>query len=234
MNTELRPAELSWDEVDPRRHAFDPDAALAVISALEPAGRVPTRPAGHAGDSDVIRWSYNEGAAWTTAMTRAMVARYGRWVVGWRWAHDEGEIAGGPVGAWCCPRDSMTVPEETLARVAAALCDWRGWLVDLAEWFDRFPLTDLPAADREDAWERATVHLVTQVVDRTGSGDAWYTHCEQVLTWFLTRWEVPPDRARARIERAIGGRFQSWIQPDRELVRDVAERLAGALETDQA
>jgi hypothetical protein len=62
-----------------------------------------------------------------------MVERWGRWVVGWRWALDEGDFGGGPIHAWCCPRDSITSAEETLARVGAALIEWRGWLEELAE-----------------------------------------------------------------------------------------------------
>ncbi|MFD0538950.1 Fic family protein [Actinomadura luteofluorescens] len=50
-------------------------------------------------------------------MSHALAERYGRWAVGWRWAHDEGDFDGGPVGSWCCPRDSVTTPEETLTRV---------------------------------------------------------------------------------------------------------------------
>ncbi|MFJ9753262.1 cell filamentation protein Fic, partial [Streptomyces chartreusis] len=107
-------------------------------------------------------------------MTEALVDHYGRWVLGWRWARDEGDIGGGPIGSWCCPRDSITSPEETLARVMAALCEWRAWLEALAEHFDRFRLDDVPVEDRRGVWESAAVDLVTFVVDRTSSGDAWY------------------------------------------------------------
>ncbi|WUD77170.1 Fic family protein [Streptomyces sp. NBC_00510] len=89
-------------------------------------------------------------------MSHALVERYGRWAVGWRWAHDEGDFDGGPVGNWCCPRDSITTPEETLARVVAALCEWRGWLESLAGWFEAYPLkapdgvTDGPVVPARD------------------------------------------------------------------------------------
>jgi hypothetical protein len=228
---DLAPFDLSWTEVDPRRHPFDSPSAGTVVAGLGPAQDVPVRPAGAPADRELISWSYGAGRAWTESMTRALVEHYGRWALGWRWAHDEGDIGGGPVGAWCCPRDSITTPTETLDRVTRALCEWRAWLEELTEHFDRFPLGSLTAEDRRLCWERAAVHLVTVVVDRTGSGDAWYGHCEQVLTWFLTRWGVPDDAARTLVTEAIGGRFASWVEPERELVADVAEHLARSLDT---
>ncbi|WP_328450433.1 hypothetical protein [Amycolatopsis sp. NBC_00438] len=220
------PSDLSWGDVDPRHHPFDAASALGVISALAPAARVPARPVGAAADPDVIAWSGTEGAAWADELTRAMTGRFGRWAAGWRWAHDEGDIGGGPVAAWCCPRDSITTPAATLERVAAALCEWRGWLEELAGRFDRYPPDAVPAEERRRVPERATTDLVTAVVERTGAGDAWYLHCKQVLTWFLTRWGVTAETAEAEVERAVSGDFESWTAPDTGLVDEVAGRLA--------
>ncbi|ONI92275.1 hypothetical protein ALI22I_04855 [Saccharothrix sp. ALI-22-I] len=222
--------DLTWDEVDPRRHPFDSSSALAVISRLEPDGDRPTRPAGSVVSAPDLRWEGAEGGRWLGAMAEAITARFGRWAVGWQWTR----VDGGPVvRGWCCSTHSLTTPAETLPRIADALCDWRAWLEDLAERFDRFPLGDLPDEEREGAWERATVHLVTHVVARVEAHDAWYDHCEQVLTWFLTRWGVPADRARTLVEEAIGGRFGSWVEPDGKLVQDVAEHLAVTIEIDR-
>jgi len=65
----------------------------------------------------------------------------------------------------------MSTPEATLAVVAAALVEWRGWLEDLAQRFAQFlPLPVHAGEDAVlDAWERAVAHLVTVVVDRTGT-----------------------------------------------------------------
>ncbi len=226
---ELAPQVLSWDEVDPRLHPFDAGSAPEVVAGLGPATDIPVRPSGADGYSEIMAWAHEAGTAWTEAMTRALVDRYGRWVLGWRWALDEGDIGGGPVGSWCCPSHSIGTPEETLGRVTAALIEWREWLEDLAERFDRFPLDAPPAEDRHLTWQRATVRLVTHVVDRTTAGDAWYSHCEQVLTWFLNRWGVPPEKARGLVEEAIGGQFGSWVEPALTVVEEVAERLAGSL-----
>lgn len=231
FNPVFQPRTLTWDEVDPDRHPFDSAEALADIRALAPASRTPIRPEGTR--RELHDWAWNVGLPWADDMTLAMIERWGRWTVGWRWAHDENDFDGGPVGAWSRPSVSISAdPEETLARVAEALCEWRAWLEDMADRFDHYPLSTMPAEDRQDAWERATARLVTHVVDRTGAGSAWYGHCEQVLVWFLTRWGVAEDTAQAQVERAIDGRFESWSGPKLVVLNDIAERLATALEAD--
>ncbi|MFF3849104.1 Fic family protein [Streptomyces sp. NPDC002328] len=229
MIVETTPAFLSWDEVDPARHPFDSASASRVVHSLGPARCVPSRPDIPLSDPAMHDWSWNEAGLWADAMSCALERRYGRWAVGWRWAHDEGDFDGGPVGSWCCPRDSVTTPEETLARVVAALCEWREWLESLSRWFEAYPLDLADLEDQRILWERAARSLILHVTDRTGCGSGWYGHCHQVLTWFLSRWSVPPDTAQTLVERAIGGRFRSWSGPDIVLVDDVAERLALSL-----
>ncbi|MEV7405893.1 Fic family protein [Streptomyces sp. NPDC091267] len=177
-------------------------------------------------------WSHGEASMWADAMSHALAERYGPWTVGWRWAHDEGDFDGGPVGNWCCPRDSITTPEETLARVVAALCEWRGWLESLAGWFEAYPLELADIEDQRILWERAARNLILQVTDRTGCGSGWYGHCRQVLTWFLSRWGIAPDTAQDLVDQAIGGRFLSWTGPDIVLVDDIAEQLALSVRPD--
>ncbi|MFH9959185.1 Fic family protein [Streptomyces roseolus] len=227
--SDMAPGSLSWAEVDPDRHPFDHEAAGRTVRSLGPARRVPARPDGRAGDTKVIRWSHEEGGLWADAMSHALTERYGRWAVGWRWAHDEGDFGGGPVGHWCCPHHSLTTPEETLDRVVAALGEWRAWLESLADRFEAYPLDPSRIEEQRILWECAARHLIVQVGDRTGCGSGWYGHCRQVLTWFLERWGVPSDRAAEWVDEAIGGRFRSWTGPDVPLVHDVAERIAAAL-----
>ncbi len=179
-------------------------------------------------------WSRDQGDVWADAMSYALAQRYGRWVIGWRWAHDEGDFDGGPVGSWCCARDSISTPEETLARVVAALREWRGWLESLAGWFEAYPLDPADIEDQRILWERAARNLILQVVDRTGCGSGWHGHCRQVLTWFLCRWGVPAGPASELVDEAIGGRFRSWTGPDTVLVDDIAEHLAYSLRPDDA
>ncbi|MEU7469954.1 Fic family protein [Streptomyces sp. NPDC044984] len=232
MIVELAPRFLTWDEVSPVQHFFDSASAPQVVRSLGPARRVPSRPDIPSGDPAMSAWSRGEGRPWADAMSQALAEHYGRWTVGWRWAHDEGDFDGGPVGSWCCPRDSITTPEETLTRVVAALCEWREWLESLAGWFDAYPLDLTEVEDQRILWERAARNLILQVTDRTGCGSGWHGHCRQVLTWFLSRWGVAPDLAQELVDEAIGGRFASWTGPDPLLVEDVAERLALSLRPD--
>ena len=230
MIPQLFPGILSWDEVDPSNRPFDSASAAQVVRSLGPAQCVPRRPDIPIADPAMSTWSWEVAGLWADAMSYALVRHYGRWTLGWRWSHDEGDFDGGPVGNWCCPRDSVTTPEDTLDRVTAALCEWRGWLEDLARWFEAHPLLDLAAVDDQRIlWERAARNLIIQVSDRTGAGSGWHGHCRQVLTWFLTRWAVAPETARELVDRAIDGRFLSWTSPDTVLVDDVAESLARSL-----
>ncbi|GAA2789909.1 hypothetical protein GCM10010441_13850 [Kitasatospora paracochleata] len=230
MIHELSPVRLNWDDVDPARHPFDADAAVRVVRSLGPAARVPScpdRPASRA-------WTRDEGKPWADAMSHALIGHYGVWAAGWRWAHDEGDFDGGPVGSWCCPPHSITTADETLALVVAALCEWRAWLESLAGWFEAHPLDLASVGEQRILWERTARNLILQVSDRTGGGSGWYGHCRQVLTWFLTRWGVEPGAAVGMVEQAIGGRFRSWTGPDAVLVEDVAERLSLSLRPDLA
>ncbi|MFI6937336.1 Fic family protein [Streptomyces sp. NPDC050287] len=218
--------------MNPAQHFFDSASAPQVVRSLGPARRVPSRADVPFGDPAMSDWSWNEGQPWADAMSHALAEHYGRWTVGWRWSHDEGDFDGGPVGNWCCPRDSITTPQETLARVVAALREWREWLESLAGWFDAYPLDLAGIEDQRILWERAARNLILQVTDRTGCGSGWHGHCRQVLTWFLSRWGVAPGLAQELVDEAIGGRFASWTGPDIVLVEDVAERLALSLRPD--
>ncbi|MEU6533358.1 Fic family protein [Streptomyces sp. NPDC046928] len=226
---ELSPRDLSWAEVDPARHPFDSGAAACLVRSLGPAGRVPRRPDVPAGDQALHDWGWEEARPWADAMTQALAEYYGRWVVGWRWAHGEGDFDGGPVGSWCSPLHSVTTPDETLDRVTAALREWREWLERLAAWFEAYPLDLAGIDDHRILWDRTARTLILHVTDRTGCGSGWYGHCHQVLSWFLSRWGVPADDAAHLVEQAIGGRFKSWTGPDPALVEDIAERIADAV-----
>lgn len=234
MQKELNPGCLDWDEVDPTRHPFDHGSAAEVVRSLGPARRMPTRPDLPYNNSALHRWSWDVATPWADAMSYALAERYGDWAVGWRWAHDEGDFDGGPVGSWCCVTHSYTTPEETLDRVVSGLCEWRDWLEQLAGRFEAYRLDLADVADQRILWECAARNLIFQAYDRTGSGSGWYGHCRQVLTWFLSHWRVDLDVAQELVDEAIDGRFKSWTGPDRVLVDDIAERLAVSLRPDDA
>ncbi|MFD9690906.1 Fic family protein [Kitasatospora sp. NPDC059088] len=228
MSNALYPAGLTWDEVDPAAHPFDPASAAQVVRSLGPARRVPSRP-DPAVDPIGVNWAREAARPWTDAMTHVLIEHYGRWAAGWRWSVGEADVDGGPVGNWCCGSHSITTAEQTLDRVVASLCEWRDWLEHLARWFEAYPLDPETLVADRILWERAARNLILQVADRTGAESGWYGHCQQVLGWFLTYWGVAPEAAERLVRQAVGGRFKSWTAPDTVLAEEVAERLVGPL-----
>lgn len=225
----IMPDHLTWPEVNPARNPFDRDAAPAIIRSLSAAATVPTRPPGRSGRPEVYDWGQQQGTRWADQMSFAIVGHYGRWASGWRWGVGEADFSGGPVHAWCCPTDSMGSPEQTLGVVTESLVEWRGWLEELSERFDRFlpPLAADPADP--DVWEHAVLHLVTVVVDRTCADGHWEWHCRQVLGWFLGLTAVPPERHKPLLDHSIDGRFDDFRAPSNLLILDVAERFGRAV-----
>ena len=207
------PWTLSWDDADPSRHAFDSVAARAIIAGMTP--ELSDRRARE---------------AWQEAVNEALAVRFGRWSGGWAWGRDESDLGGGPVGSWCCLQHSVGTPEQTTQRAHDALCEWRRWLDTLAGLFDTLTMPAEPPHERVAAWERAVTVLVTGVVEQTDAGDAWYQHCAQVLDWFLAHQGVPEAKRSGLVEDAIGGRFESWVEPPPELVTDIGHRIAVTVE----
>ncbi len=123
----------------------------------------------------------------------------------------------------------MGDPEHTLGVVTEALIEWRGWLEELADRFDRFlPLVVSGSADAGD-WERAALHLVTVAVDRTCADGSWEGHCRQVLGWFLALAGIPSERHEPLLDRSIDDRFDTFVTPSNLLIQDVAEQLGRAV-----
>ncbi|GAA4605976.1 hypothetical protein BJY16_005604 [Actinoplanes octamycinicus] len=224
----LRVNALTWADVDPDRHPFDPGTVHDVVRAIAPAGGVPEPfryDPGRGFDhlADQARWD------WQRAMTVALAEHYGVWACGWL-AEMAGLTADGAmVVRWSGARESITTPEETLDAVAGALVDWRIFLDDLAELFPRhLPLpADPRAASR--AWEATVASLVATVAARSGADEHWYPVCALVLKWFLAVAEVPGENHDALVDAAIGGRFWSFVSPLGAEVADAAESLAAML-----
>lgn len=214
MKPDLRwPHVLTWSEVEPITHAFNPAAARAIAFERLPEEK-PT-------NEEAAR---KVGDEWEHLITQDLVEHYGEWARGWRWAGDEGSIGGGPVHEWCCPSHSWTARNETADRVQSALADWRNWIEKLAARF-----SELAPVDRENtinAFEVAVAELVNDVVERTSAGDAWYEHCRQVLSWYFEYCGVTGDNSDKLITDAIGGSFESWIAPEDEAVQEMAKAIA--------
>ncbi|GIG52973.1 Fic family protein [Dactylosporangium siamense] len=219
---------LTWADVDPARHPFDPDTVHDVVRALAPAGGVPA-PYRY----DPVR-GYDRAAAdarwaWQRAMEQALVEHYGSWACGWN-AQMGGHTADGALTVrWNGAQDSITTPEETLDAVAGALLDWRTFLEDLVGMFARhLPLPTEPHAAFA-AWEATAAALVATVAARSGADEHWYPVCTLALKWFLDVAEVPGDDHDVLVDATIGGKFFSSVSPQGAEVADGAESLAAAL-----
>jgi hypothetical protein len=208
---DLSPRSLTWAEVDPDQHPFATEGLEALIAPLVPK----VKPSEDDREDD---------SRWEDAITRALVGRYGRWACGWRWARGEGSVGGGVIQAWCCPSHSLSTPEETAKRAADGLLEWRAWLELLATRFAQFSTKG--HSDSTKSLQLAAARLITDVVERTDACDAWYGHCSQVLGWYLERGGSDTARAQELIQKAIGGRFESWIAPKKSIVTQIARQVA--------
>ncbi|GAA1270363.1 hypothetical protein GCM10009665_68350 [Kitasatospora nipponensis] len=222
MDHVIAPYALSWPQVDPAAHPFDRDEAeLAATTALI-AALVPP-----AGSERALRHGFPQ------EVSALLAGRYGSWACGWNWTVGEGDLDGGVVTAWCCATHSVLDPASTARRAVEALLEWRDWLEELAARFAELAPPGSPGADEVVAevehrrrLERGAARLVTVVVERTQAESGWYGHCELVLEWFLTFAGLTPERAAAAVQNVIGGRFESWSQPDPQLVETLAAELA--------
>ncbi|MFB6817967.1 hypothetical protein ACFCV8_25835 [Streptomyces sp. NPDC056347] len=210
---------LNWDDVDPARHPFAWDEAEDARLRSLVREWVPPVLSGRVG--------WWQGERWCESQVDAVLReRYGTWSWGWSWCC----FHGGPIGSWVSwPPSSVTTPDETAERVVAALLEWREWLERTAQRFAE--LAPPPEASPEDrSWhlDRACVRLVTHALD-SGADNAWIGQTSIVLRWFLTSTGMDGAAAELAVERAIGGRFRSWVQPERTLIESVGEDLAVGL-----
>ncbi|MFJ8882419.1 hypothetical protein ACIRJR_03280 [Streptomyces sp. NPDC102402] len=208
---------LTWAGLDPESHPFvwSEDEEIRVTALVVPL--VPT--------GEDVGWQAKHRCV--NQVTELFVGRYGAWAADWNWSIGEGDKDGGVVGAWCCSSHSVGSPEETAAKAVASLVEWRAWLEGLAAVFAELA-PDPDASPEQRSWhlERAAVRLVTRVLDRGGADSGWYGACYLVLQWFLTSCGMDRAEAMAVVADAIGGRFESWVAPDRTLIDSVGEDLA--------
>ncbi|MGW2846312.1 hypothetical protein [Streptomyces sp. NPDC001274] len=207
-----------WDASDPARHPFawDEDEEERLRSLVREW--VPPVLSGMAG-----RW---QAEHWCESQVDAVVReRYGTWAWGWSWCY----LDGGPIGNWVRGSSSVTTPDATAERVVAALLEWREWLERTAQRFAELaPPPDASPEDRSWHLERACVRLVTHALD-SGAEGGWYGQASIVLGWYLTSTGMDPAEAAQAVKSAIGGRFESWVHPERTLIESVGEDLATGL-----
>ncbi|MFH8336532.1 hypothetical protein [Streptomyces sp. AM6-12] len=208
----------NWGEFDPARHPFDWDEDEDTCLRSSVREWVPPVLSGRAG--------WWQGERWCESQIGGVIQeRYGTWAWGWRWCYYDG----GPIGNWVSGPASVTTPDETAERLVSALLEWREWRERTAQRFaGRAPPPDASPGDRSWHLERACVRLVTHMLG-SGAEGGWYGQASIVLSWFLTCTGMDRADAARAVESAIGGRFESWVTPERTLIESVAEDLATAL-----
>ena len=205
---------LRWTDVDPATHAFDPARLARVVDRVLPSAA----PVGPALDEKRRRLEED--------VDRALIASEGPWIAGWRWAASE-PGCGGVVRAYCCAADSLKgSPAQIRDTIVGAAADLRARLEDLAVMFRAWD-REVEGLDEGEAATRIASRLLPVVLDWTGAEDAWYATFARLLGWALERRGVSARRAESIVDRAVGGRFESWLQPPEDTVRaglgDLAE-----------
>ena len=89
--------------------------------------------------------------------------------------------------------------------------------------------------DLEVAASRAATCLLPVVLEWTGVEDAWYATYQRILAWYLESLVGESDRTLTLVVQAIGGRFESWVEPDKEkaetVCRDIGVSFAREADT---
>jgi hypothetical protein len=82
--------------------------------------------------------------------------------------------------------------------------------------------------DQREVLERAAAEILVWVVERTEHSDAWYSTFHMIVEWFVAS-QLDCESAEFLIEKAIGGRFHSWCEPDPKTAADVCADLSLAI-----
>lgn len=104
---------LTWSDVDPATHPFDPAVALAIVERTLAGSTL----------REAVRDELEH------EVDRALIAEFGSWASGFRWAASE-PGGGGPVRGWCCARDSLKGADAAV-RLRDALVEFRSFLEEL-------------------------------------------------------------------------------------------------------
>ncbi|MCE3030679.1 hypothetical protein [Streptomyces sp. CMSTAAHL-2] len=196
---------MTWADMDPATHPFDPGRALAVVrevvSSSDPATGRP------------------RGLVSSHSVARGLAERYGPWAFGWYGNVDEDPCAGAlirkPLG------DTADDLDAQVQNYTGILLEWRSWLEELAALFaESAPHDDADAGEEERrrSRERGVAPVVALVVERTDAGELWRAACARTLTWYLESTGMASEDAEDLADDVVDGEFESWVAPDAEAV----------------
>lgn len=203
---------MTWQDVDPTTHPFNPDQALDVVrdvvSSQDPESGRP------------------RGLGSTHSIARGLAEHYGSWAFGWYHAVDESPYSGAIIRDLPVSGPGAHDPEQQARRYTSALLQWRAWMEELAAIFAQFaPGPDTDEEDVRRLRERGVAPLVTLVVERTGAGELWRGPCSQALAWYLESTGMSAEEAEDFADEVVDSAFESWVAPDDEAVSRARETI---------
>ncbi|MFI6404627.1 hypothetical protein [Streptomyces sp. NPDC050548] len=205
---------MTWQDMDPATHLFDPARAADVVYEIA------SSPDPRSGRAGVPRS--------TRSIARGLAEHYDSWAFGWFNATGSSPDSGLVVREVPASGPGGSELEQQTQRCLSALLQWRAWLEELAAVFEQFTLG--PDADEKQirqVREQAVAPLVTLVVERTGAGESWRSVFEQALAWYLESTGLPPAEAEELTDEVVDSEFESWVAPDEQAVDRVREAIGG-------
>ncbi|MEV1026781.1 hypothetical protein [Streptomyces sp. NPDC050264] len=204
---------MTWSNIDPSTHPFDPDRALddvrTVVASTDPESG---RPRGLWSDESVAR---------------GLAEHFGAWAYGWLGAAQEYPDSGSVITS--LPPSGLGAGDldAQAQRYTSALLQWRAWLEELAGTFARLaPDSDAGAGEMSRLREHGVAPLVTLVVERTQAGELWRGTCAQALGWFFEYTGMQAEDAEDLADDVVDSHFESWVAPDEDAL-DQARSAVG-------
>lgn len=201
---------LTWLDLAPSRHPFDPDRARALIAAevQKLLDLVHGRTTAITPDDRALLFSQ---------VGVALLIELGAWTCGWTWVSME---EGGPVRALSGAltdyafRRGERDGAPTVERMFAAVMEWRAYLEALEKVFDELPQAKGRSPDQlQRDIEQAGAMILPIVVRGTETARMWYQTFTQAMLWYL---EAKGHDARL-LANPVGGvvatQFESWVAP---------------------
>ena len=207
---------LNWIDVDPDLHSYNLESAIEIAS-------------------NVIESSPHDGPLWKenieSKINQSFCDAFGEWANGWNFSKGEGSGNGGVVSAWCCPEHSIFIENGIVdipvsaAKAAEGLQEWHTHLTHIKKIFMQSPFTLTDEQTAANDLYNAFTRIMSIVIVATGSEDEWFTYAEKVVSWYLEYLGFKVEQANLVAKQVIGGKFESWVKPDKETIHRVGHQF---------
>ncbi|MGV9271899.1 hypothetical protein [Streptomyces griseosporeus] len=190
---------MTWKEVDPAAHPFDPRQAYEVVRDVvfspDPESGKPRG-----------MWS-------TESVARGLGERYGAWAFWWLGSLGRSVDSGTVIKDLETNTDGDEL-EFQARRYTDILLQWRSWLEQLASLFVHLSQERIRSEeDLRRMRARGAASVISMVVERTGADEMWCGECARALAWFLEITGMTPDEAEELADSVVDAEFESWVAP---------------------